>query len=153
VIRAIVALDTERGIATDRGIPWRLPADQRRFRELTEGSAVIMGYNTYAKFRRPLQNRRNYVWCQPKSKLMDGFEPVHELTDFLATTPDDLWIIGGGHLYAAALAYCQELYITKVGHNYGCTVFFPEFSSDFALISESWHQYDDITYSYQLWRR
>jgi dihydrofolate reductase len=84
---------------------------------------------------------------------MDGFEPIHELTDFLEKTLDDLWVIGGGHLYATTLAYCKELYITKVEHRYGCTVFFPEFSSEFALASESSHQHDDITYSYQLWRR
>jgi dihydrofolate reductase len=153
MIRAIVAMDSNQGIARASDIPWHLPPDRKRFRQLTEQAAVLMGYNTYNEFKAPLQNRRNYVWCRPGTKLRDGFEPVYELGEFLGKPPHDIWIIGGGNLYATALSYCEELYITQLGSDYDCTIFFPEFRSAFSLVSESSHQHDGLQYSYQLWRR
>lgn len=154
MIRAIAALDNKRGIATANGIPWRIPADHERFREITKHSSVIMGYNTYKKFRRALPSRRNYVWCRPGTVLRTGFETVYDLDKFLAAPQGDVWIIGGGKLYEAALAYYSELYLTQINADYDCTIFFPKFDSDFRLSTQSNLQKEgDITYTYQTWTK
>jgi len=154
MIRAIVAMDQNRGIANSSGIPWDLPSDRKHFRECTENTTVLMGYNTYKEFKTPLQNRRNYVWCRQGSSLREGFEAVHTLDELVANPSKDLWIIGGAALYDAALAYCSELYITHIAADFDCTKFFPEFHTSFSLVSEKTPTTQNgLTFTHQVWER
>lgn len=154
MIRAIVAIDNKRGVADDHGIPWDLPADRQHFREMTEGQDVLMGYNTYQTLKNPLQNRRNFVWCSPGTDLRPGFESAHGLESFLGTTSQDLWVMGGAALYAAALAYCQELYITQIDQDFNCTKFFPPFTDQYQLAEQSSPiTENNAAFTYQLWRQ
>ena len=64
MIACVVAHARNRVIGRDGDLPWHLPADLRRFRELTSGHAVVMGRRTYESLPerfRPLPNRRNLV--------------------------------------------------------------------------------------------
>ena len=64
MIAIVVAHSANRVIGRDGGLPWRLPADLRRFRELTRGSTVLMGRRTFESLPdafRPLPERRNLV--------------------------------------------------------------------------------------------
>ena len=51
MIRLIAAIDSQRGIATDSGIPWKLPGDTAYFREKTAHGLIVMGRATYDEFR------------------------------------------------------------------------------------------------------
>ncbi len=152
MIRAIVAMDSQQGIARDGVIPWDIPLDKQYFRDQTEGQTVLMGYQTYVSFSDgPLPNRRNYVWCRPGTVLEDGFTAVHSLDEFLQTNPDT-WIIGGAGLYAEALPACDELYITHVEGDFHCDRFFPDItgfeqSSNSEPITEN-----NFTFSFSVWK-
>ena len=61
MIRLIAAIDSQRGIATDSGIPWKLPGDTAYFREKTANGLIVMGRATYDEFAAPLHGRENYV--------------------------------------------------------------------------------------------
>lgn len=153
MIRAVAAIDSKRGLADKSGIPWKLPQEHRHFRELTKDHDVLMGYSTYLEFIRPLRHRRNYVICQPQSILRDGFYPVYDVDAFLKAHTD-LWVIGGAKTFALALPYCQELHITQLDQDFGCTKFFPEIPASFKLIKESEPLTENnITYTYQTWHR
>ena len=52
------AIDSRRGIATDTGIPWKLPGDSEYFREKTANGLIVMGRATYDEFVAPLHGRR-----------------------------------------------------------------------------------------------
>ena len=52
MIRLIAAIDSQRGIATDSGIPWTLPGDSAYFREKTSSGLIVMGRATYEEIRR-----------------------------------------------------------------------------------------------------
>jgi dihydrofolate reductase len=136
MIRAIAAVDDRLGIATDAGIPWKVPADVAHFRELTTGSNVVMGYATYAEFAGPMPGRTNYVATGRTAALRDGFHPVKDLHLFLSEFEGDLWIIGGATLYATTLDAVQEIALTRVAGDFGCTKFFPVFDTAFRLTAE-----------------
>lgn len=154
MIRAIVAMDIKQGIADDRGMPWRLPKEHQHFKESTQGTTVIMGYNTYLTFKRPLRNRRNIVWCQKGTVLKEGFYAFENIEDLLLDTTEDMWIIGGATLYASTLRYCKELYITRINRDFNCTKFFPRFDDEFELVSRSKPcQEGGIEYAYERWAR
>ena len=92
----IWAQSTSGVIGRDGGIPWRLPEDQARFKELTLGHTVVMGRLTWEslpKKVRPLPGRRNVVLTRQADYMADGAEVMTTLED--ALTDDETWVIGG----------------------------------------------------------
>lgn len=99
------------------GIPWRLPEDQARFKELTMGSAVLMGRRTWESLPasvRPLPGRRNLVLTSQPGWSDDGAEPVGSVEAASAIVDGDLWVIGGSSVYAAALPLADRVVLTEV---------------------------------------
>jgi dihydrofolate reductase len=95
-----------------------------------------MGYATHAEFADPMPGRTNYVATRRTATLRDGFLPVGDLPSFLAAFEGDLWIIGGASLYATTLDAVQEIALTRVAGDFGCTKFFPVFDTTFRLTAE-----------------
>jgi len=156
VIRAIAAIDDRLGLSTDTGIPWSVPADVAHFRNATAGVDVLMGFATYREFERPMPGRTNYVATRRGEALREGFLTVDDLDGFLTGGHDgDLWIIGGAGLYAAALPATEELSLTRVAGDFGCTKFFPVFEDAFALVDDRpvAAQGDTPAVRFQTWRR
>jgi dihydrofolate reductase len=115
----IWAQSTSGVIGRANGIPWRLPEDQARFKELTVGHTVVMGRLTWdslpAKVR-PLPGRRNVVVTTQADFMADGATVVRNLDDAL-TLDDDIWVIGGGQIYALAVPLATRCEVTEVDVN------------------------------------
>jgi dihydrofolate reductase len=133
VRRAIAAIDDRRGIATDTGIPWDVPADRAYFRQQTAGATILMGRATYEEMATPMPGRRNLVATSRTAPLRAGFESVPDLTAVLADPTADIWVIGGAVIYAETLPWMDALYLTRIPGDYACTKFFPPFVDGFAL--------------------
>ncbi len=105
-------------IGADGRLPWHLPEDLRLFRELTTGCTVVMGrrtWNSLPERFRPLPGRRNVVLTTDPSWAADGAERAGGVTEVLARDhPGDLWVIGGGRVYAAFLPYADRVVVTDV---------------------------------------
>jgi len=111
----IWAQSTSGVIGRDGGIPWRLPEDQARFKELTMGHTVVMGRLTWESLPakvRPLPGRRNVVVTRQAGRAAEGAEVVASLED--ALTGDDVWVIGGAQIYALALPIATRCEVTEV---------------------------------------
>ncbi len=97
------------------GIPWRLPEDLARFKELTMGHTVVMGRLTWEslppKFR-PLPGRRNVVVTRQADYMAEGATVLGSLDE--ALTDDVTWVIGGGQIYAQALPIATRCEVTEV---------------------------------------
>jgi dihydrofolate reductase len=138
MIRAIAAIDDRLGLATDTGIPWNVPADVAHFRAMTASSNVLMGYATYAEFERPMPERINYVATRRGEALRPGFVAVDDVGSFLSDgLVGDIWVIGGAMVYASTLPFVQELSLTRVQGDFGCTKFFPPFETSFRLATDA----------------
>jgi len=109
------------------GLPWHLPEDLRRFRELTTGHAVIMGRRTHELIGRPLPKRRNLVLSRRAGLELPGCEVVASLDEALARVADDPlpFVIGGAELYAATLPRVTHVYLTEVDRDAEGDTFFP----------------------------
>lgn len=129
----IVAVDKNWGIGRDGGMLDHLPKDLAFFKETTTGHVVVMGRKTLESFPggRPLPKRVNIVLTTQKDYTApDGVLCVHslaELTQVLsALEREDVFLIGGGSLYARLLPACSGGYVTHIGHAYeDVQVFFP----------------------------
>jgi dihydrofolate reductase len=97
------------------GIPWRLPEDQARFKDLTMGHTVVMGRLTWESLPakvRPLPGRRNVVVTRQAGYMADGATVVGDLD--AALTEDEVWVIGGEQIYALALPRATRCEVTEV---------------------------------------
>lgn len=108
----------DRVIGADGGMPWSVPEDLARFRELTMGSPVIMGRRTWESFPdrfRPLPGRRNIVVTSQDGWHADGAERAASLDDALALAGEGtVWVIGGGRLFAEAIDRADVLEVTEL---------------------------------------
>lgn len=114
---ALVWAQSPEGVIGDAGtIPWHVPEDMAHFRELTTGGTVVMGRATWQSLPerfRPLPGRRNVVLSRDPRFDAPGATVVDDLEVALAAAPD-VWVIGGGAVYAATIGRADRLEVTVV---------------------------------------
>jgi len=108
----------DRVIGADGGMPWHVPEDLAHFRDVTMGAPVIMGRRTWESFPdrfRPLPGRRNIVVTGQDGWRADGAERAASLDTALELAGDgDVWVIGGGRLFAEAIDRAAVLEVTEL---------------------------------------
>ena len=111
-------------------LPWILPADLQRFKNLTDGNSIVMGRKTFESIGRPLPNRRNIVMSRDKKLKISGVEVVFSVDEVLSfykeSNDKDLFVIGGSHIYKLFEPYCENLMITYIDKIFEGYAFFPE---------------------------
>jgi dihydrofolate reductase len=147
-VSLIAALDTNGVIGYEGGVPWRLPADMRWFRQVTIGKPVIMGRRTYESIGKPLPGRHNIVVTRQPGYRASGCEVVNSpgaaLRAAAAHNPVEIMVIGGATLYAALLPQASRLYLTYIDGSFpGDTYFPPVDVSEWAVEAEQSHPADD----------
>lgn len=114
-ISLIAALDDTYAIGHGNQLPWHLPDDLRRFKELTLGKPVVMGYNTALSIGRALPSRLNLVLTRRHEAPYPGQITVRSLREVLTADDSmDLMVIGGAMVFAEALPLARRMYLTWV---------------------------------------
>lgn len=117
---ALVVARATNGVIGDRGrIPWRIPEDLRRFKQLTVGKPCIMGRRTWESLpKKPLPERSNIVVTRDRQFIADGAVVVHSFEGAIANaeaqSANEIAIIGGEAIYRAALPRADVIYLTEV---------------------------------------
>ena len=102
-------------IGRDGDLPWRLPADLRRFKALTMGKPMIMGRKTFESFPAPLPGRRHIVLTRDRAWRAEGAEVAHSLDEALACAgPGEVAVIGGAEIVALVLGRADRIELTEV---------------------------------------
>ena len=103
-------------IGRDGQLPWRLPADLRRFKTMTLGKPMIMGRKTFEGFPSPLPGRRHIVLTRDRDWSAEGAEVAHSAADALAMAGDvaEVAVIGGAEVFALFLARADRIELTEV---------------------------------------
>ncbi|TPI49554.1 dihydrofolate reductase [Mesorhizobium sp. B2-9-1] len=122
-IAIYVAIAENGVIGREGGLPWRLSTDLKRFKADTMGKPIIMGRKTYEGIGRPLPGRLNIVVTRDKTWRAEGIEVAHSLEDAIALAKvrgrcmegaEEICVVGGGEIYAQALALADRLHVTHV---------------------------------------
>lgn len=133
----IAAMDKNRLIGRDNGLPWRLSADLQNFKKLTSGNAIIMGRKTWDSLGRPLPNRRNIIITRDKSYAAEGAIVTHSVAEAMAAAEDmNSFVIGGGQIYSIAIEDAKEMILTHVETEVEGDAWFPEFNKDEWQVAE-----------------
>jgi dihydrofolate reductase len=141
IVSIIVAMSANRGIGCNNDLMWHLPEDMKFFKDKTFGHPVIMGRKNYESIPekyRPFKNRLNIVISSQANYKAPGCILVQNIIDGLdaarANEEEEIFVIGGGQIYAQALdlGLVDRMYITEVNAVFPeAEVFFPEFNPDF----------------------
>lgn len=151
MISIIVAEASNHVIGSKNDLPWYLPADLKRFKDITSGHTIIMGRKTYdsvlARRHGPLPNRRNIVVSGHLSEVPEGFELAHSLEEALAMVDKEVeaFVIGGATLFKESLTkgLIDKIYLTQIDAEISGDTYFPELKmTDWKEVNREAHQAD-----------
>ena len=106
----------ENGVIGSEGdIPWHIPGEQRRFKEMTMGTPMVMGRKTFDSFPRPLPGRRHIVLTRDRAWRKEGAEVVHGIEDAIARADSPVVsVIGGADIYRMFEPMADRIELTLV---------------------------------------
>ncbi len=148
MITLIAAVGENNVLGKDNKIIWHLPDDFKHFKELTSHHYIIMGRKTFESFPKPLPNRTHIVITRQKDYVIEAENcfVVHSLEKAisLANTNEDIYVIGGGEIYALAWPIADKIELTQIHHSFEGDAFFPPFSkANWKLVKEIYHPKDE----------
>lgn len=154
MIALIAAVAKNNVIGKANDLPWYLPEDLKRFKELTTGHTCIMGRKTYesilARLGHPLPNRTNVViTSNPDYQVGEGVEKYHNLPEAIsAHQNEDIFLIGGSRIFEEGIKLADTLYITELKKDYDGDVYFPELDEGQwnREVTEPHPEFDFVTY-------
>jgi dihydrofolate reductase len=116
----VVARAQNGTIGKDNSLPWHIPADLKRFKALTMGSAMVMGRKTFESLPGLLPGRRHLVMTRNRSWSAPGAEIVHSLDESLDAVGEDerLSVIGGAEVFGLFLPIATRIELTEVLADY-----------------------------------
>ena len=102
-------------IGRDGALPWRLPADLKRFKAQTMGKPMIMGRKTFESFPSPLPGRRHIVLTRDSGWSAAGAEVAHYPASAVAlANAEEIAVIGGAEVFALFLPDAERIELTEV---------------------------------------
>lgn len=127
-VTLLAAVGRNRVIGGDGDQPWHIAEDQQRFKATTMGHPLVMGRRTYDAIGRPLPGRRTIVVTRDRDWHRPQVETAHSFAEALALagTADEVFVAGGGEIYAAALPFAHRMLLTEVDDEPEGDVLFPE---------------------------
>lgn len=158
----IVAVDEKWGIGKDGNLLQRISTDMKRFRAMTTGNVLVMGRKTLESFpnQKPLPNRVNIVLTANRAYEAEGVVLCHDLAELPQILKEyegkQVFVAGGGSVYAQLLPQCEKAYVTKIYHTYPADTTFPnlEENPDWELTEKGEVQEEKgIKFSFDIYRK
>ncbi|MBI4189913.1 MAG: dihydrofolate reductase [Betaproteobacteria bacterium] len=118
-----------RVIGANNAIPWRLPGELKMFKTITMGHHIIMGRNTWESIGQLLPGRTTVIVTRQRGYQAPGAIVARSLDEAIAAcgNDDELFVIGGAQLYAAALPCANRIYLTVVDAEVEGDTLMPQF--------------------------
>ena len=128
LVTLIAAVARNGVIGNGPQIPWHLPEDFAYFKRTTMGHVLVMGRLTFESIGRPLPGRRTIVVTRNRYWQHPDVEVAHSFAEALALAgpADEVFVCGGGQIYAEAMPWAHRLLITEVDQSPEGDVRFPE---------------------------
>lgn len=145
VIAMMMAMDRNKLIGRDGGLPWHVPGELAYFKRITMGKPIIMGRKTFDSIGKPLPGRTNIVVTRNPRWTVNGVTVVGSLDEALDTarqalpnqSAPEIVVIGGASLCQAAMPVTRRLYLTVIDRAYVGDTWFDSFEwSEWQVVGE-----------------
>ena len=128
LVTLIVAAADNGVIGRANALPWHLPDDLKRFKQLTLGKPIVMGRKTFESIGKPLPGRQNIVMTRDTNYRRDGVTVVHDVDAAVRAAGDvpEVMVIGGAELFQKFLPVAGRVHLTRVHGDIEGDVRWPE---------------------------
>lgn len=126
-------------IGRDGALPWRLPADLKRFKAQTTGKPMVMGRKTFESFPSPLPGRRHIVLTRDRGWSAEGADVAHSPEEALSMANGDVAVIGGAEVFALFLNRADRIELTEVHADVEGDARVPAFGSEWREVAREDH--------------
>ncbi len=145
ILSIVCALaEKNRAIGKNNQLLWHISEDLQNFKKLTSGHPIIMGQKTHESIGRVLPDRTNIVLTKNKyfkSKDCIISNSINEaINEAKKIEKKEIFIIGGGQIYAQTISMVDKLYLTLVHGEFEADTFFPDFSAFSTLLKEKFYE-------------
>jgi dihydrofolate reductase len=127
----IVIVSSNNVIGRDNKLPWHMPADLKRFKNLTMGHHVLMGRRTFDEIRKPLPGRVNVIITRDPHFAAEGVALSRSIDEAInkAEAAGDLevFLIGGGEIFNQVMHRADRMYMTRIHADIEGDTYFPDF--------------------------
>jgi dihydrofolate reductase len=144
MISIIAAVAKNNVIGKSGELPWYIPEDLKRFKDLTSGHIVIMGRTTHESILKrlghDLPNRKSVIiTSNPNYQVAEGLEKYKSLDEAInAHESENIFLIGGQRIFEEGIKLADTMYLTEIHKDYDGDVYFPE------LQTSSWDKQTDL---------
>lgn len=137
MISLIAAMDKNRLIGRENGLPWHLPEDFKHFKAVTMGKSVIMGRKTFESIGKPLPGRKNLVISR-NGFTAAGILVFPDIDQAIAAAGDgEVMVIGGASLYQQLIDRADRMYLTHVDAECDGDAWFPQINPENWIVVSS----------------
>lgn len=150
MICIMAAMGRKRELGNGNKLPWHLPDDLARFRDITRGHSIIMGRKTYESIGKVLPDRKNIIvtrdpgYAAPGGTVAGSMEEALQEARKGGGADEEIFVIGGGEIYKLALPYADKMYLTFVDAEIPADTYFPEFDeNEWRVVGAVPHAADD----------
>ncbi len=127
----IVILSTNNVIGRDNKLPWHMPADLKRFKNLTMGHHLLMGRKTFNEIGKPLPGRINVVITRDPHFHAEGVAIARSVDEAIgkaeAAGDHEIFLAGGGEIFRQVIHRADRMYVTRIHAEIDGDTTFPEF--------------------------
>lgn len=140
-----------RVIGKNNSLPWKLPEDMKRFKEITSGKPVIMGRKTFESIGKPLPKRLNIIITRDKNYKAEGCVVANSMGRALkaAEGNEEAMVIGGEQIFREFLPTANKMYLTFIDGDFEGDAHFPEYNeSEWKEVKREEHKSGSYKFSF-----
>ena len=145
-ITLVAAIASNNVIGKENSLPWNIPEDLKRFKQMTSGHTILMGRKTFDSIGRPLPNRQNIVMTKNENFEQEGIKVINdfdEALELIKESNEDVFVIGGSKIYELFEPVANSLAITRILKDFEGDAFFPDINWDLWQIEKEEKFFDE----------
>lgn len=144
MLSIVVAIGNNNIIGSNGTLPWYLPSDLKKFKDITStgSKTMIMGRKTFESLKKVLPGRKHLILTHNKdfNIIDENVEVLHSIDELrpYIKSEEEYYLIGGGEIFNILFPYVAKMYLTKVYGDFTGDTFFPKWKDDeWQLVEES----------------
>ncbi len=152
IVIIVAAIGENNAVGLTGKIPWNISEDLQNFRRLIKGRCVIIGSNTFKLIGKTFTDRKKIIVlsgsgfvardCIAAASLEEAIKKAKEIEK------EEIFICGGGSVYAQTIGMADKLYLTVVKGNFEADVFFPKYDEFKKVVSERKSSDENFEYTF-----
>ena len=145
-ITLVAAIASNNVIGKENSLPWNIPEDLKRFKQMTSGNTILMGRKTFDSIGRPLPNRQNIVMTKDENFEREGIKVINdfdEALELIKESNEDAFVIGGSKIYELFEPVANTLAITRILKDFEGDAFFPDINWELWQIEKEENFFDE----------